>query len=379
MSSIHRKRCRAFTLVELLVVISIIGILVALLMPALHLARQASRRASCANNLRQFGVGFAAHGERNRGQLCSGAFDWKRDGAVTEVGWVADLVKQGTAVGKMLCPQNPAELSATYNDLINADTSKFDQCVDRAGSEAKQAPDGTEVMNPCRRIIDEGLSPGSAERQSLVTTEIYDQFYNTNYTASWLFVRSGPLLDKKGNFADAESCVGHHLAAKSSKGPLRWGVLDVAKVPSSTVPILGDGATVGSLTMDVGPVALGMPVTMPFTRGPVLTLPIQGGQPGSGKGMMEPPRPDRDQRQGADGWRLIWTKQTLQDYRGFAPIHNNICNILMADGSVHHFTDANEDGFLNNGFVTSRESGFVDNEVEIQPDVLFSKAGLRGF
>jgi type II secretory pathway pseudopilin PulG len=83
----------AWTLVELLVAIAVIGILVSLLLPAVQAAREAARRTECTNNLRQLGIGLHTY-HNAHGSFPPGGIEWRPPGNSTrrQLAWSALLL-----------------------------------------------------------------------------------------------------------------------------------------------------------------------------------------------------------------------------------------------------------------------------------------------
>jgi prepilin-type N-terminal cleavage/methylation domain-containing protein len=108
-------RRRAFTIVELLVVIAIIGVLLAILLPALKGAREHSRAGACAANLRSLGQALTMYADdhRERGPHWSAWHTYQGDGTGDDTpgpGW-AELVEPDLrTLGALLCPGRPRVL-----------------------------------------------------------------------------------------------------------------------------------------------------------------------------------------------------------------------------------------------------------------------------
>jgi prepilin-type N-terminal cleavage/methylation domain-containing protein/prepilin-type processing-associated H-X9-DG protein len=170
---------RGFTLVELLVVIAIIGLLVAILLPALSSARNSAQAAGSGSNLSSFGRGFMIHSTEDKSsRLSTGAFDHLRDGDCRKNGWVADLIRVKVSnPGKALDPSNASQVNEKVADYIGAlNTTKANKIRWKG-----------ETSN-----VHFGAAKGPTDMTSATAAQkfkLWEDGYNSNYATTWHFSR----------------------------------------------------------------------------------------------------------------------------------------------------------------------------------------------
>jgi prepilin-type N-terminal cleavage/methylation domain-containing protein/prepilin-type processing-associated H-X9-DG protein len=376
--SLKVKRARrGFTLVEVMVVMTIIAILISILVPAVGYVRETARGSQCRASLRQFFVGFTGIADKTRdGKLSTGAWDGRRDGCLDTIGWVADLVNSKVCKPQeLLCPTNQSKGTEKYNDYIGSTTSNPSE------------------GGPTNLVLNVGycktVAPGTWTGRQL-GDNLLAKGFGTNHMTTWHMSRTAPKTTANSSgVITYNSSTGPVKGLGGSLGALTRRVLDTSPVSANTVAIMGD-SNIGDIkdrsleaTIDDGNGVVylqqGETLAESFSDGPADRTSVSSWQSGPAITIFDPTSPltgvaGEEQPPPGTGPKTGNQASHLQDFRDFGPVHAGAANVLFADGSVKTFNDQNGDTFLNPGFEggSAGTRGYTDNLVELPPAEIFS-------
>lgn len=373
-----RRGRRGFTLVEVMVVMTIIAILISILVPAVGYVRETARGSQCRASLRQYFIGFTGIADKTRdGKLSTGAWDGLRDGCLDTVGWVADLVNAKVCKPQeLLCPTNPSLGTEKYNDYMGTGT---------AGAKEGGPSNLISGVGYCKT-----LAPGNWTGTNIADA-LLAKGYGTNHMTTWFMSRTAPRMSAStaGVLTYNAATNGKLKGLAGSLGPLTRRVVDNSPQTANVIPLMGD-SNIGDISDRTAEQDIkGTDGTLYIPQGGTLVESFSDGPANrTDVSSWQTTAPTLDVFNPANSNSIAGQEQppagtapltgnlanSLQDYRDFGPVHAGAANILFADGSVKTFTDTNGDSFLNPGFEggAAATKGYTDNLVELQPAEIFS-------
>lgn len=323
-------RRTAFTLVELLVVIAIIGILVALLLPAVQAAREAARRTQCSNHVKQLALG--CHNFESTYQTLPQWAVGKAASFASAHYLLLPFIEQGNifqqangisfnvrteAVSVFTCPD---DVTAQYGKFTpKAVNYPFNASVPRTSVNGRAYGAATYAINA--QVASADLSNGHPDKSSATFARIVDGTSNTVLFAERLAFCAGPEFPSPtANRRLAAGSVTWSIWARGGKNVSISNWLDGA--PGAPLPPANNAAGPDGYTW----------WDCPMFDGPYRSLANTNAGPG--------PRSDPNFRQNWDGG--VVNPGGIQgnprphgcDYRRLQALHTGVMNAGLADGSV---------------------------------------------